>query len=255
MRSIKRPRGLLTPYFLPVLHLPLTPCFFTPGGHASPSGGRQRLAELWSPPGDYSGPAAANRAVRNTRETERWSPTGTVSGQPGCASHPGTGSGQPGDAAHPGDRQRPAGRWNPPMDRQRSAGRCGPLGGPSVIAQPGTGSDLRAVRPIRGPVAASRAVELAHLQLITQKLRDPGWVKHQRQQSRPAFGVLGDPCAPSTTSTQCSNLITIQSRITDKKDDLNYPRIHEQNGRKVMTGRETKGSAKKRMNGPKPSEP
>ena len=201
MRSIIRPRGLLTPYFLPVLHLPLTPSFFTLGGHASPPGGRQRLAELWSPPGDYSGPAATNRTVRNTR-----GPNGRVHPGPAAvnrgvrpirgpaadsrAVRPTRGRTAASRAVRPtrgterwippGDRQWSAGQWSPPRDRQRSAGRCGPPGGPSGIAQPGTGSDQRAVRPIRGPVAASRAV---------QPTRGTEWYSPTGDRQRPAGGA------------------------------------------------------------------
>ena len=155
-------------------------------------------------------PAAASRAVRPS-------------------AHPGTGSGQPIGGVHPGDRA-----VDPTREPEAASRAIRPIQGQAAASravrptrEPAAAS--RAVRASWGPVAASRAVELAHLQLVTQKLRDPGWVKHQRQQSRPAFGVLGAPGAPSTPSTQCSNLITIQSRITDKKDDLNYPRIHGQN--------------------------
>ena len=129
------------------------------------------------------GSAAASRVVEPTRGL-----LGTSSGQPGGAKHTGDRAVEPNrDRQRPtgvcvpsGDRQRPAGRWNPPRDRQRSAGRCGPPGGPSVIAQPGTGSDLRAVRPIRGPVAASRAV---------RPTRGTEWYSPTVDRQRPAGGA------------------------------------------------------------------
>ena len=106
-----------------------------PTGVCVPSGDRQRPAGRCGPPGgpaaasraveSTQGPAAVSWAVRPTRGTERYSPTGDRQRPAGGAAHSGTGSGQP--------------------------GRCGPLGGPSGIAQPWTGSDQRAVRPIRGP--------------------------------------------------------------------------------------------------------
>ena len=135
-----------------------------PTGVCVPSGNRQRPAGRCGPPGGPAaasrtvrpirGLAAASRAVRPTRGTERW--------------------------ITPGDRQWSAGRWSPPRDRQRSAGRCGPPGGPSGIAQPGTGSDQRAVRPIRGPVAASRAL---------RPTRGTEWYSLTGDRQRPAGGA------------------------------------------------------------------
>ena len=126
MRSIKRPQGLLTPYFPPVLHLPLTPCFFYTGWACQPTRGSAAASRVVEP---TRGRAAANRAVRNTRGTEQYRAQpgpaaanrvvrpirGPVAAIRAMRPTRGTGSGQPGGAAHPG-----------------------------------TGSDQRAVRPIRG---------------------------------------------------------------------------------------------------------
>ena len=124
MRSIKRPRGLLTPYFPPVLHLPLTPCFFYTGWACQPT----------------RGSAAASRVVEPTRGL-----LGTSSSQPGGAKHPGDRA-----VEHNRDRLRPTGVCVSSGNRQRPVGRCGPPGGPAAAS--------RTVRPIRGLAAASRAV-------------------------------------------------------------------------------------------------